>query len=85
MVKKLTLFGFLVVVLLSVSLYYMSQDGQFEGDSFLISFSDSLNYHDDAKIIVMDQGRLVGFDTHEELLINNNVYKELFSAWSLVS
>jgi len=55
MVKKLTLFGFLVVVLLSVSLYYMSQDGQFEGDSFLISFSDSLNYHDDAKIIVMDQ------------------------------
>ena len=36
------------------------------------------------RIIVMDQGKIVGFDTHEELLKNNNVYKELFSAWSLV-
>ena len=36
------------------------------------------------RIIVMDQGKLVGFDTHEELLNSNSVYKELFSAWSLV-
>ena len=36
------------------------------------------------RIIVMDQGKLVGFGTHEELLSNNIVYKELFSAWSLV-
>ena len=35
------------------------------------------------RIIVMDQGKLVGFDTHEELLNSNSVYKELFSAWSL--
>lgn len=37
------------------------------------------------KIIVMDQGKLVGFDTHEKLLIQNKVYKELFSAWNLVN
>ena len=36
------------------------------------------------RIIVMDQGKLVGFDTHEELLKNNSVYKDLFSAWTLV-
>ena len=36
------------------------------------------------RIIVMDQGKIVGFDTHEELLNKNTVYKELFSAWSLV-
>lgn len=36
------------------------------------------------RIIVMNQGKLVGFGTHEELLSSNIVYKELFSAWSLV-
>ena len=36
------------------------------------------------RIIVMEQGKLVGFGTHEELLSNNMIYKELFSAWSLV-
>ena len=36
------------------------------------------------RIIVMEQGELVGFGTHEELLSNNMIYKELFSAWSLV-
>ena len=37
------------------------------------------------KIIVMDQGKLVGFDNHENLLNKNNIYKELFSAWDLVN
>ena len=33
----------------------------------------------------MDQGKLVGFDNHENLLNENNIYKELFSAWDLVN
>ena len=37
------------------------------------------------KIIVMDQGKLVGFDNHKSLLNNNDIYKELFSAWDLVN
>jgi len=37
------------------------------------------------KIMVMEEGELVGFDSHENLLKNNSVYKELFSAWNLVT
>ncbi len=37
------------------------------------------------KIMVMEEGELVGFDSHENLLKNNSVYKELFSAWNLVN
>ena len=37
------------------------------------------------KIMVMEEGELVGFDRHENLLKNNSVYKELFSAWNLVN
>ena len=37
------------------------------------------------KIMVMEEGELVGFDRHENLLKNNSVYKELFSAWNLVT
>tara|TARA_X000000368_G_scaffold413618_1_gene401998 strand:- start:1797 stop:3518 length:1722 start_codon:yes stop_codon:yes gene_type:complete len=37
------------------------------------------------KIIVMDQGKLVGFDNHKSLLNNNDIYKELFSAWDMVN
>lgn len=37
------------------------------------------------KIIVMDEGKLVGFDNHENLLNKNDIYKELFSAWDLVN
>ena len=37
------------------------------------------------KIMVMKEGELVGFDSHENLLKNNSVYKELFSAWNLVT
>ena len=37
------------------------------------------------KIIVMDQDKLVGFDNHQNLLNENNIYKELFSAWDLVN
>ena len=36
------------------------------------------------RIMVMDQGRLVGFGTHEELLNTNTTYKELFSSWSFI-
>ena len=37
------------------------------------------------KIIVMDKGRLVGFDNHKNLLSKNDIYKDLFSAWDLVN
>ncbi len=37
------------------------------------------------KIMVMEEGELVGFDSHENLLKKNSVYKELFSAWNLVN
>ena len=37
------------------------------------------------KIIVMDKGNLVGFDSHTNLLEQNETYKELFSAWNLVN
>ncbi len=37
------------------------------------------------KIMVMEEGRLVGFDGHDNLVKNNPTYKELFSAWNLVN
>jgi len=37
------------------------------------------------KIIVMDEGKLVGFDNHKNLLNTNDIYKDLFSAWDLVN
>lgn len=37
------------------------------------------------KIIVMNEGKLVGFDNHKNLLNTNDIYKELFSAWDLVN
>ena len=37
------------------------------------------------KIMVMEEGNLVGFDSHDNLVKNNQVYKELFSAWNLVN
>ena len=37
------------------------------------------------KIMVMKEGDLVGFDNHDNLVKNNEVYKELFSAWNLVN
>ena len=37
------------------------------------------------KILVMRDGKLVGFDNHENLLSDNEVYKDLFSAWNLSS
>ncbi len=36
------------------------------------------------KILVMSEGKLVGFDNHETLLANNEIYQQLFSAWNLV-
>ena len=36
------------------------------------------------KIMVMKEGNLVGFDNHDNLVKNNEIYKELFSAWNLV-
>ena len=33
----------------------------------------------------MDDGKLVGFDNHTNLLEQNETYKELFSAWNLVN
>jgi ATP-binding cassette subfamily B protein len=37
------------------------------------------------KILVMSEGKLVGFDNHETLLANNDIYQQLFSAWNLVN
>ena len=37
------------------------------------------------KILVMSEGKLVGFDNHETLLANNEIYQQLFSAWTLVN
>ncbi len=37
------------------------------------------------KILVMSEGKLVGFDNHETLLANNEIYQHLFSAWNLVN
>ena len=37
------------------------------------------------KIMVMEEGKLVGFDSHDNLVKNNPTYKELFSAWNLVN
>ena len=37
------------------------------------------------KIIVMENGNLTGFDSHENLLKDNQTYKDLFSAWNLVN
>ena len=37
------------------------------------------------KIMVMEEGNLVGFDSHDNLVKNNQTYKELFSAWNLVN
>ena len=37
------------------------------------------------KIIVMENGNLTGFDSHENLLKGNQTYKDLFSAWNLVN
>ena len=37
------------------------------------------------KILVMSEGRLVGFDNHENLLAKNEIYQQLFSAWNLVN
>ena len=37
------------------------------------------------KILVMSEGNLVGFDNHENLLSNNKIYHNLFSAWNLVN
>ena len=35
------------------------------------------------KILVMKNGRVVGFDNHENLLSENEIYIDLFSAWNL--
>ena len=37
------------------------------------------------KIMVMEEGNLVGFDSHDNLVKSNEIYKELFSAWNLVN
>ena len=37
------------------------------------------------KIMVMEEGNLVGFDSHDNLVKSSEVYKELFSAWNLVN
>mgnify|MGYP003343021832 FL=1 len=37
------------------------------------------------KILVMEDGKLLGFDNHKNLLSDNETYKELFSAWDLAN
>ena len=33
----------------------------------------------------MENGNLTGFNSHENLLKDNETYKDLFSAWNLVN
>ena len=37
------------------------------------------------KIMVMENGNLIGFDSHKNLLKSNQTYTDLFSAWNLVN
>ena len=37
------------------------------------------------KILVMEDGKLLGFDNHKNLLLENETYKDLFSAWDLAN
>ena len=37
------------------------------------------------KILVMENGKLLGFDNHKNLISENEAYKELFSAWDLAN
>ena len=37
------------------------------------------------KIMVMENGNLIGFDSHKNLLKSNQTYIDLFSAWNLVN
>jgi len=37
------------------------------------------------KILVMENGKLLGFDNHKNLLSENETYRELFSAWDLAN
>ena len=37
------------------------------------------------KILVMENGKLLGFDNHKNLVSENEAYKELFSAWDLAN
>ena len=37
------------------------------------------------KILVMSEGKLVGFDNHKNLLAKNEIYQQLFSAWNLIN
>ena len=43
------------------------------------------NWINAEKILVMSEGKLVGFDNHQNLLSNNKIYQQLFSAWNLVN
>ena len=37
------------------------------------------------KILVMENGKLLGYDNHKNLLSENETYRELFSAWDLAN
>ena len=37
------------------------------------------------KIMVMENGNLIGFDSHKNLLKSNQTYTDLFSDWNLVN
>ena len=42
--------------------------------------SSELSVSEADKIIVMDGGKIKGFGTHEELLKNNEIYKEVYES-----
>ena len=49
----------------------------FNPTTFIISQRTSSIKHAD-KIIVLDDGKLVGFDTHDNLLQTSKVYQEIY-------
>ena len=69
-----------------------SESSIFEATDQLLSFQTSIviahrleTILNAEKIMVMEEGNLVGFDSHDNLVKSNEVYKELFSAWNLVN
>lgn len=48
------------------------------GTTKLIIAQRISSVQDADRILVLDDGRVNGFDTHENLLVNNNIYKEIY-------